>query len=112
MATPTLMASTFRVSPSRLAQSCGGVVKPDVVFFGENVPRDRFEARRARSGAGRRRPDRRFVADALFGLPLCRNGGARSASRLRRSILAGPAPMACLRSKSDQPCETALAFLL
>ncbi len=23
--------------------SCGGVLKPDVVFFGENVPRDRFQ---------------------------------------------------------------------
>jgi NAD-dependent SIR2 family protein deacetylase len=22
---------------------CGGLLKPDVVFFGENVPRDRFE---------------------------------------------------------------------
>ncbi|GAB7003170.1 hypothetical protein JCM18899A_06410 [Nocardioides sp. AN3] len=25
-------------------QKCGGVLKPDVVFFGENVPRDRVEA--------------------------------------------------------------------
>ena len=24
--------------------SCGGMLKPDVVFFGENVPRDRVDA--------------------------------------------------------------------
>jgi NAD-dependent SIR2 family protein deacetylase len=24
-------------------ESCGGVLKPDVVFFGENVPRERVE---------------------------------------------------------------------
>ena len=27
-------------------ESCGGLLKPDVVFFGENVPRDRYEAAR------------------------------------------------------------------
>jgi NAD-dependent SIR2 family protein deacetylase len=32
--------------------SCGGLLKPDVVFFGENVPRDRYErARQALAGA-------------------------------------------------------------
>ena len=30
----------FRVAPCR---ACGGMLKPDVVFFGENVPRDRVE---------------------------------------------------------------------
>jgi NAD-dependent SIR2 family protein deacetylase len=33
--------TSFAVPPCRL---CGGVLKPDVVFFGENVPRDRVEA--------------------------------------------------------------------
>lgn len=28
-------------------ESCGGMLKPDVVFFGENVPRARFESARA-----------------------------------------------------------------
>jgi NAD-dependent SIR2 family protein deacetylase len=32
--------SRFRVPACR---TCGGVLKPDVVFFGENVPRDRVE---------------------------------------------------------------------
>jgi NAD-dependent SIR2 family protein deacetylase len=31
---------TFRIAPCR---SCGGVLKPDVVFFGENVPKERVE---------------------------------------------------------------------
>lgn len=24
-------------------ESCGGIMKPDIVFFGENVPRERVE---------------------------------------------------------------------
>jgi NAD-dependent SIR2 family protein deacetylase len=31
--------------PPRCEQ-CGGLIKPDVVFFGENVPRDRYESAR------------------------------------------------------------------
>ena len=33
--------SAFAVPPCR---ACGGVLKPDVVFFGENVPRPRVDA--------------------------------------------------------------------
>lgn len=33
--------SAFNVPPCPL---CGGILKPDVVFFGENVPRDRVDA--------------------------------------------------------------------
>lgn len=36
--------SSFRVPP---CEACGGLLKPDVVFFGENVPRVRYEAARA-----------------------------------------------------------------
>ena len=36
---PEERVAGFRVVDCRL---CGGVLKPDVVFFGENVPRDRF----------------------------------------------------------------------
>lgn len=32
--------TTFRIPP---CPSCGGLLKPDVVFFGESVPRDRVE---------------------------------------------------------------------
>lgn len=37
---PTSAISDFRVPACR---SCGGVIKPDVVFFGENVPRARVD---------------------------------------------------------------------
>lgn len=37
-------------------ESCGGMLKPDVVFFGENVPRDRYENAR----------DRLLQSDALL----------------------------------------------
>ena len=42
MATRTRRRGLFvvRVPPCR---HCGGVLKPDVVFFGENVPRDRVD---------------------------------------------------------------------
>ena len=33
--------SSFRVPP---CEHCGGILKPDVVFFGEQVPRDRVQA--------------------------------------------------------------------
>ena len=56
---------------------CGGVLKPDVVFFGENVPRDRVEAAQRHLDARRRHADRRLVADGLFGFPLRRGGGPR-----------------------------------
>jgi NAD-dependent SIR2 family protein deacetylase len=36
--------SSFGVPP---CQACGGMLKPDVVFFGESVPRARYEAARA-----------------------------------------------------------------
>src|SRR5690606_22443211 len=32
--------TSFRVVP---CAACGGILKPDVVFFGENVPRERVE---------------------------------------------------------------------
>lgn len=40
-ALPESLSRGFRVPACR---SCGGVLKPDVVFFGENVPADRVEA--------------------------------------------------------------------
>lgn len=37
---PSWAVEGFRVPP---CEACGGVLKPDVVFFGENVPRERVE---------------------------------------------------------------------
>ena len=90
---------------------CGGVLKPDVVFFGENVPRQRVEA------AMRHLEDAdgvlvvgsslmvysgfRFVeAAARAGLPIA----AINLGRTRADHL--------LALKAEQPCDAALAFLL
>lgn len=37
---PEALVAAFRVAPCRV---CGGILKPDVVFFGENVPKSRVE---------------------------------------------------------------------
>jgi len=91
--------------------ACGGLLKPDVVFFGENVPRERVAAVHAHlqcadavlvvgsslmvySGF-------RFVdAAAKAGLPVA----AVNLGRTRADAL--------LSLKVEQPCAQALAFLL
>ena len=90
---------------------CGGVLKPDVVFFGENVPRDRVDA-------GFRHLDE---ADAVLivGSSLMVYSGFRFVERAAR--LGKPVAAVNLgRTRADglftlkveQPCEAALAFLL
>ncbi|AUY47721.1 NAD-dependent protein deacetylase [Streptomyces sp. CB01881] len=37
---PDALADSFRIAP---CAACGGILKPDVVFFGENVPRPRVQ---------------------------------------------------------------------
>ena len=87
---------------------CGGMLKPDVVFFGENVPRERFEAARAALDA----------ADAVLvvGSSLMVYSGFRFARMAREAGL----PLAILTRgvtradhlatlKLDEECETALA---
>ncbi len=90
---------------------CGGVLKPDVVFFGENVPRDRVEA--ARESVER--------ADAVLvvGSSLMVYSGFRfveMAAKLGKPVAAvnlGRTRADDLLSlKVEAPCEEALAFLL
>ncbi|WP_433852783.1 NAD-dependent protein deacetylase [Stenotrophomonas nitritireducens] len=91
--------------------ACGGLLKPDVVFFGENVPRERVAAVHAHL----QRADAvlvvgsslmvysgfRFVdAAAKAGLPVA----AVNLGRTRADAL--------LSLKIEQPCAQALAFLL
>ncbi len=91
--------------------ACGGLLKPDVVFFGENVPRERVAAVHAHL----QRADAvlvvgsslmvysgfRFVdAAARAGLPVA----AVNLGRTRADTL--------LSLKIEQPCAQALAFLL
>jgi len=100
--------SSFAVPPCRW---CGGVLKPDVVFFGENVPRERVEEAVRHLGQ----------ADAMLivGSSLMIYSGFRFA---RMAADAGK-PMAAvnlgrtraddlLALKVEKPCEEAFAFLL
>jgi NAD-dependent SIR2 family protein deacetylase len=97
------------IAPS--CRRCGGVLKPDVVFFGENVPRDRVDA------AARHLDE----ADAMLivGSSLMVYSGFRF---VERAVSAGK-PVAAvnlgrtradglLTLKAEEACEAALAFLL
>jgi NAD-dependent SIR2 family protein deacetylase len=100
--------STFQVPPCPV---CGGILKPDVVFFGETVPRDRVQ----RANEGLERADAvlvvgsslmvysgyRFVTAAgRAGLPIV----AINLGRTRGDPL--------LTLKIERPCADALAALL
>ncbi len=100
--------STFLI-PACL--SCGGILKPDVVFFGESVPRERVAA--AMDAIER--------ADALLvvGSSLMVYSGyrfAQIASKAGKPIaavnLGRTRADALLTLKVNQPCVSALAFLL
>jgi len=100
--------SAFVVPP---CEDCGGVLKPDVVFFGENVPRPRVETAMAHLEA----------ADAMLivGSSLMVYSGFRfveAAAHSGRPIAAvnlgrtRADPLLAL--KVEAPCGEALAFLL
>ncbi len=100
--------STF-VIPS--CERCGGVLKPDVVFFGENVPRDRVDA------AFRHLDE----ADAMLivGSSLMVYSGFRFVERaagLGKPVaavnLGRTRADGLLTLKAEEACESALAFLL
>ena len=97
--------SSFRPPP---CPRCGGLLKPDVVFFGENVPRERVEA----AGAALRRADAMLVV----GSSLMVYSGFRFARMAREMGL----PLAILTHgvtraddiatlKVDADCEATLA---
>jgi NAD-dependent SIR2 family protein deacetylase len=100
--------SSFVIPPCR---RCGGVLKPDVVFFGENVPRDRVDA-------AFRHLDK---ADAMLivGSSLMVYSGFRFAERaaslgkpLAAVNLGRTRADALLAFKAEARCESALSFLL
>jgi NAD-dependent SIR2 family protein deacetylase len=100
--------SSFVVPACR---QCGGLLKPDVVFFGENVPRDRVDA-------ALRHLDE---ADAVLivGSSLMVYSGFRFVERaasLRKPVaavnLGRTRADGLLTLKAEEPCESALAFLL
>ncbi|ANN66166.1 NAD-dependent protein deacetylase [Bordetella bronchialis] len=100
--------SSFQVPPCPV---CGGILKPDVVFFGETVPRDRV----ARANDGLARAD----AVLVVGSSLMVYSGYRFVAAASRAAL----PIAAInlgRTRADsllalkieQPCAEALANLL
>ena len=100
--------SSFVIPPCR---RCGGVLKPDVVFFGENVPRDRVDAAFGHLDK----------ADAMLivGSSLMVYSGFRFVERaaslgkpLAAVNLGRTRADALLRLKTEEPCESALSFLL
>jgi len=99
---------TFDVPP---CAHCGGILKPDVVFFGETVPRERVDAAHAHLAQ----------ADAMLivGSSLMVYSGYRFAQAAARAAL----PIAAVNQgrtraddalafKVEENCEHALAFLL
>ena len=100
--------SSFVIPPCR---RCGGVLKPDVVFFGENVPRDRVDAAFGRLDN----------ADAMLivGSSLMVYSGFRFVERaagLGKPVaavnLGRTRADGLLSLKTEEACELALAFLL
>jgi NAD-dependent SIR2 family protein deacetylase len=105
---PTTEFSSFIVPTCR---HCGEVLKPDVVFFGENVPRERLDTAT------------RHLAEAdamlIVGSSLMVHSGFRfvqAAARAGKPIaavnLGRTRADELLSFKVEQPCEKALAFLL
>ena len=100
--------ASFVVPPCR---RCGGVLKPDVVFFGENVPRDRIdEAERDLDEAD---------AMLVVGSSLMVYSGFRFVQRAAGAgkpvaaiNLGRTRADALLTLKAEQACEAALSFLL
>jgi NAD-dependent SIR2 family protein deacetylase len=91
--------------------SCGGVLKPDVVFYGENVPRDQVAvAQTALEDAD---------AMLVVGSSLMVYSGFRFAQMAaRRGIPIAAVNLGRTRAddrlalKVEERCETALSFLL
>ena len=90
---------------------CGGVLKPDVVFFGESVPRDRVDA----AARGLDEAD----AMLIIGSSLMVYSGFRFVQRAASAgkpvaavNLGRTRADALLTLKAEQACEAALAFLL
>ena len=92
-------------------RSCGGVLKPDVVFFGEPVPRDRVDAA---TGHLARADAMLIVGSSLMVYSGFRfvQAAASAGKPIAAVNLGRTRADALLTLKVEQPCEVALAFLL
>ena len=91
-------------------ESCGGVLKPDVVFFGESVPRERVEAARA---ALARADAMLVVGSSLMVYSGFRfvQAAADAGKKVAAVNLGRTRADGMLALKVEQPCAEALAFL-
>ena len=79
---------------------CGGMLKPDIVYFGESVPKDRVDAGVFACRRGRRAAGRRVVADGVLRATGSSGTPPRRASRSRSSTAAAPAATSWRPSRS------------
>ena len=100
--------ASFVVPPCR---SCGGVLKPDVVFFGENVPRGRVDAA---FEALRRADGMLIVGSSLMVYSGFRfvQAAAQAGKELAAVNLGRTRADDLLTLKVEQPCGEALTFML
>jgi NAD-dependent SIR2 family protein deacetylase len=100
--------STFKIPACRL---CAGVLKPDVVFFGENVPRDFVDAA---SGHLQKADGMLVVGSSLMVYSGYRfvQMAARAGIPIAAVNLGRTRADQMLALKVEQACESALGFLL
>lgn len=99
--------AAFAVPP---CAACGGLLKPDVVFFGENVPRQRVLDATAALGDA----DAVLVVGSslmVFSGYRFVNAAARAGKPIAAVNLGRTRADALLTLKVEQPCAQALAFL-
>jgi NAD-dependent SIR2 family protein deacetylase len=93
-----------------MCPACGGIVKPDVVFFGENVPRERV----AVAVRGWQEADAMLVVGSSLmvysGFRFV-NAAAQAGKPVAAVNLGRTRADALLTLKVDAPCDEALAFL-
>lgn len=100
--------SCFDVPP---CPRCGGIVKPDVVFFGEGVPRERVDAA---TQAWQSADAMLVVGSSLMVYSGYRfvQAAAKAGKPVASLTLGRTRADALLSLKVDAPCSDALAFLL
>lgn len=99
--------STFAVPP---CPHCGGILKPDVVFFGENVPRERVAAAMHALEAA----DAMLVVGSslmVFSGYRFAHAAAKAGKPIAAVNLGRTRADPLLSLKVEQPCAEALAFL-
>ncbi len=99
--------STFTIPP---CPHCGGILKPDVVFFGENVPRDRV----AKAMQALDEADAMLVVGSslmVFSGYRFAHAAAKAGKPIAAVNLGRTRADPLLSLKIEQPCAEALAFL-